>query len=730
MNMFVTPIFSLQDVEMDVRERLVTPLIEKLGYTPEEVVRERKLILGSSTPVSADYVIETDPENELELPSSRILIETKRPEVPLSDEVLDQAVSYASHRKIDACHIILTNGLQLQIFEYVGTTPRKLVDIPVGYLRPNLPRIIELIGAEKIRKYFAGSDVLEQIGSGGFGRVFKSWQRHLHRIEALKVLNPSVEFRSSVTLRFERGAKGLASLKHPYICDVYEVGIYRRRPFYRMEYIDGVDVVGYIKKCDLSLEDRIELFLKICEGIEHAHAMQISHCDLKPANILIANGGVPKIIDFDLCHIGEKASTHVTQIGATIAYMDRTIWSNPANRDYLADIFSLGLVLWSIVTGKVLRTDWTPDDLRLGLIEANAEWLGQVIFRCLYLDRAHRPQNIEELRGLFRIADWRSPVDGLLAAAAGPLSPRDPKTAYELQFQLWKQNGGLPANSDFDFMRMGFADDPATQDEKEFIFRCACAHWRKPIRTIFKNWPTRDIIAAAKKVVSDKRLDPSQVGAVAESHPARKALDILVVTDEYRTKAESEMVARFYLDVLQGDRLKRMLHNVLDDMARLQCFKQGKSLLRKEATTVLIDLVRSRIPKADNGSRKHISKLLDKLSPVKCGDDSEAVAKLAREVARDPLLCKKAVQLLAVMRSPHATDALIEIVDEAKNQNIKTFEMILPWAVGIKGVELRKPVMEYLEEELDDLTSKFRDVVEGVLETARIHQDRRGGSST
>ncbi|MEJ7623803.1 MAG: type I restriction enzyme HsdR N-terminal domain-containing protein [Pyrinomonadaceae bacterium] len=127
--MFVSPKFTNDHVEMDVRERFVTPLVEALGYTPDEVTRERKLTLGSAIIVSADYVIETDPENILQLPSNRLLVEAKRPEVPLSEKELDQAVSYASHRKIDASHIVLTNGLRLQIFEYVGTGPRRLADM-------------------------------------------------------------------------------------------------------------------------------------------------------------------------------------------------------------------------------------------------------------------------------------------------------------------------------------------------------------------------------------------------------------------------------------------------------------------------------------------------------------------------------------------------------------------------------------------------------------------------
>lgn len=695
--MFTVPTFSVNSSEMDVREALVTPLLTELGYAPEEILRERRLTVGSGVKVYADYVIDTDPDNPFDLPQNRIVLEAKAPNIPLSNDVLDQAVSYASHRLIDACHIVLTNGLRLQVFEILGSTPERMLDIAVGDLEENWQRIMNLIGAETVRTYFAGTEVIKEIGSGGFGHVFAARHRRLGRVEALKILLPTIEPRSSMNMRFKRGAKGLAQLKHLYICEVFDIGVYRNRPYYRMEYIDGSEVTDYVNQQNTPLNERIALFLKICDGIGHAHDHNISHCDLKPANILVTSHAIPKIIDFDLCHIGENASTVVTQIGATIAYMDRTIWNNPENRDPLADVYSLGLVLWSMITGKILSAAWTAHELLFGLRQVNAERFGQIVLRCVALDRQHRPQNIEELKGLFKIKDWHSPVDGLTDAVVGPFGSKDPRVAYELQFQMWKQNGGLPTNVDFVFITHGLPENPATQDEKDFIFRCACAHWRKPLRTIFEKWPTADMIAAAAKVVADRVLDPSQTGAVAENHPARRAFDILATTDGYRTRVDSEAVARYYLEELKNGRRRSMFHNILDDMARLQCFKVGKSVLRKEASEVLVDLVRVRLPNTSRGARKQIGKLLDKLSPAKCGDDSKEVANLAREIAEDPVLYKNAVQLLAGMDSPYATDALIDLLEKSRNDSVR-FAWILPWAVGINGKKLRSAALEYVIE--------------------------------
>lgn len=686
---------------MEIREELIAPMLRELGYTPEDILRERRLTLGSGSEGIADYVVESGLESEYGLPTNRIVIEAKKPSIELTSEILDQAVSYSSHRLIEACYVVLTNGVTLQIFETVGISPVKILDLPVAQIAQKWNEISKVIGREALRRYFAGTEILDEVGAGGFGRVFRVRHKKLGRVEALKVLNPSIEPRSSLTKRFNQGAKGLALSKHRYICDVHDVGVYRGRPFYRMEFVDGQSVTDYVSAQLLSLDARLFLFQKIAEGIGHAHTNGISHCDLKPANILVTNTSDPQIIDFDFCHIGEKASTVITQIGATIAYMDRTIWSNPENRDPLADMFSLGLVLWSIVTGQELRPDWTPQDLISILNEtagADAERLGQIILRCISLDRTHRPQSIAELSGLFGIKEWHSPIANLIDNVVGPIATRSPERSLEYRFRLWKQGAGLPGSTDFDFMTKALPDDPASLDEKEFIFRCACAHWRKANRSVFAKWPTPDLLSVATIIVNDSTLDTAHTGTVAETHPARKAMDILEVTDQYRTVAESETVARFYLDLLSNPRMKSLFHTILDDMARLQCFTKKKKSWREEVTKVLVESIRIRLPNKGAASRKQIGKMLEKLAPAKCGDDSEDVAKFVRDVARVPDLFKKAVPLLGCLETPFADDAFIEILEDLKDSNLVEFEWALPWAVGLNGKRPRNTVINYVNE--------------------------------
>ncbi|HEX8377491.1 MAG TPA: type I restriction enzyme HsdR N-terminal domain-containing protein [Pedobacter sp.] len=219
--------------EVDVREELVSPLLIVLGYDGEEIIRERRLNLGSGIEVRADYVIETGYDNEFALPTNRIVIEVKKPGTTLSDEVLDQAISYASHRLIEAAYVILINGIDMIVYETIGNTPVKILNVKVAEINSKWDLIVRQIGASAMRCYFAGTEIIDIIGAGGFGRVFKVRHKRLGRIEALKVLNPSMEQKSTITHRFNQGAKGLL---YP---DIHTFVI-----FTMLEFIEGDHTTG------------------------------------------------------------------------------------------------------------------------------------------------------------------------------------------------------------------------------------------------------------------------------------------------------------------------------------------------------------------------------------------------------------------------------------------------------------------------------------------------------
>jgi hypothetical protein len=240
--------------------------------------------------------------------------------------------------------------------------------------------------------------------------------------------------------------------------------------------------------------------------------------------------------------------------------------------------------------------------------------------------------------------------------------------------------------------------------EKEFIFRAACEHWSTKYRPVFKTWVVDDLIRCAEAVIGDPGVYEANKGKLADTSPARKALDILAATDEYRSRQDSEKVARFFLDLLRQGKTKNLFHTTLDDLARLQGFKPKNSDLRREASVILIDLIRSRLPKASRDSAAQIGKILEKLDPQRCGADSEDVARFIREVANYPALFDKAVTTLACLESPHATDALIDILESIRGTD--AFEKTALKALGVGGRHKRPAVAKYLSELPFPLTSE------------------------
>lgn len=693
------PIFTDRDNETVVRESLVAPLLRALGYDEEEILPEYPLVFrfqGESKRIRADYILSVP--HQYDLPRNRVVIEVKRPSIPINDPAfLEQAIFYALHQEIQAAYVVLVNGLQLNIYVPTGARLELLRSYEVGQLKEKWNDLQALLGATALRNHFAGTQILELIGEGGYGRVFKVKDIALGRLEALKVLHAGSEQTVSVRKRFAQGAKGQAVFDHPNICRVFELAFFNGRPYYRMELVPGIGLTQYLTKHQLSIAERLVLFRKICEALAHAHANDVVHCDLKPANVLVKDDGAPKLIDFDFCHLGSGASTILSQIVATIAYMDPTIWRNPNNRDQLADIYSTGLLLWSILTGKDLAPGWTSHFLlsELAAIDAEAEKFGPVILRCIQENRSARPQSIEQLLTLLGVSAWRTPLQDLQDGAISNFAAHSPHHEFEYRFRLWQQTGDLPGSADFDRLSKGIPTRALTQAEREFVFRATSTHWSVQYRSLFRGWSADDLIEAARTVLEDRRFDKIYVHRVGEAHPARQAVDLLAATDDYRGKEASEQVARFLLNRLRNESRRPVFFTTLDGLARFQCFKPKHSKLRIEVSTLLIELIEKRLPNATRDSAKDIGKLLEKLDPGRCGEDSATVAAFIGKVAHYPALRNKASKTLSCFADPAATDEFIRLL-EALRGDAKEFERVAVVAIGLDGRHTRRLVAEYL----------------------------------
>ncbi len=202
--------------------------------------------------------------------------------------------------------------------------------------------------------------VIRQIGAGGTGVVHLAHQKHPPRIVALKVLRREF-LASAVQRRFEIEAELLGHLQHPGIAQIYAAhpGNETTPPFIAMELVNGPPVTEFADSHRLSVRDRVNLLARIADAVQHAHQRGIIHRDLKPGNILVAEDGQPKVLDFGVARRLEQASpvtiaTEAGQLVGTLAYMSpEQVQAIPDAIDTRTDIHALGVILFRLLAGRL-----------------------------------------------------------------------------------------------------------------------------------------------------------------------------------------------------------------------------------------------------------------------------------------------------------------------------------------------------------------------------------------
>jgi serine/threonine-protein kinase len=195
--------------------------------------------------------------------------------------------------------------------------------------------------------------LLEKLGEGGMGVVYKAKDTKLDRHVALKLLSPNVRTESLANKRFIQEAKSTSALDHPNVCTIYEIGETEDGKLYiSMAYYDGKTLEDYLKDNTISYDEALDFAIQMAKGLSCAHRYDIIHRDVKPSNIMITDQGLVKIVDFGLAKLSGQA-TKLTQTGSTLGtagYMSPEQISS-GTIDHRSDIFSLGIVLYEMFAG-------------------------------------------------------------------------------------------------------------------------------------------------------------------------------------------------------------------------------------------------------------------------------------------------------------------------------------------------------------------------------------------
>ncbi|MCH8028149.1 MAG: protein kinase, partial [candidate division Zixibacteria bacterium] len=194
--------------------------------------------------------------------------------------------------------------------------------------------------------------IIKKIGAGGMGEVFLAQDTKLDREVALKFLPSHLVSDKDVRTRFTREAKAAAKLNHPNIVVVHEVSEFNGRPYFAMEHVKGESLHHFACDNPQPLDKVVDLVIQICEGLSEAHSKGIVHRDIKSANIVVDDKGRPRLLDFGLATVrGEEKLTRTGSTIGTIAYMSPEQIAGK-EIDARSDIFSLGVVLYELVTGR------------------------------------------------------------------------------------------------------------------------------------------------------------------------------------------------------------------------------------------------------------------------------------------------------------------------------------------------------------------------------------------
>jgi serine/threonine protein kinase len=252
---------------------------------------------------------------------------------------------------------------------------------------------------EELAPYFPQLEILQLVGQGGMGAVYKARQPKLDRLVAVKVLPPEVARDQGFRERFSREARSLARLNHANIVTLFDFGETDGLYYFTMEYVDGKNVRQLLEAGELSPSVALKIIPQICDALQYAHDEGFVHRDIKPENILLDKKGRVKIADFGLARLVGLTPTYLTLTGSqevmgTLYYMAPEQMKRSHAVDHRADLYSLGVVFYEMLTGELPMGRFAPPSHK-ARVDAR---LDPVVLRALAREPELRYQDAAELK--------------------------------------------------------------------------------------------------------------------------------------------------------------------------------------------------------------------------------------------------------------------------------------------------------------------------------------------
>jgi serine/threonine protein kinase len=301
------------------------------------------------------------------------------------------------------------------------------------------------------------------IGAGGMGEVFRARDTREHRDLALKVLHSAREEDADRTERFKREIGILSRIKHPAVPAIMDFGLHETELFFVSELVDGTDLKTEIKRRGLwTASDAAALAASVADALAAAHALGVVHRDVKPSNIMVGRDGAVKLLDFGLARgvgIDVTTLTRTGTIVGTPSYMSPEQFDTHGV-DERSDIYSLGVVLFEMLTGKLPFTGQTPVAVAIkhkieparpprALRSDLPQWMDRVVVRCLEKDPGRRFPTASDLSAELRRARGTGPHARRLPSGDAVIEDDSASTSFALVLSSATEKTGWPLGMAF-----------------------------------------------------------------------------------------------------------------------------------------------------------------------------------------------------------------------------------------------------------------------------------------